>query len=68
MIDEIIVKNSDDIESIKKTEEENAAAIKVLDTKIDKVREEIEMTKNCIEDKIEKAKSELKPQKNFYFN
>ena len=63
MMDEIIVKNSDDIESIKKSKEENAAAIKVLDTKIDKVREEIEMTKNCIEDKIEKAKSELKPQK-----
>ena len=34
MIDAIIVKNSDDIQLLKKTREENNDALKVLDTKI----------------------------------
>jgi hypothetical protein len=36
MIDEIIVKNSDEISKIKKSKEENAVAIKCLETRIDK--------------------------------
>ena len=48
MIDQIIVKNSDDILVMKKTKEENAVAIKVLETQIEKVNEEIELTKKKI--------------------
>ena len=50
MIDNIIVKNSDDILIIKKTKEENTVAIKRLETKIDKLDKEIEMTNKKILD------------------
>ena len=38
MIDALVVKTSDDILSIKKAKEENFAAIKKLDTKIDQMK------------------------------
>ena len=44
MIDQIIVKNSDDILVMKKTKDENTVAIKVLETQIEKINEEIKQT------------------------
>ena len=51
MIDALIVKTSDDILSIKKAKEENVAAIKTLDTKIDKMKKEIETAVNSKNDR-----------------
>jgi hypothetical protein len=49
MLDENIVKNSDDILFIKKTKEANAVAIKLLETKIDQFEQEIEKAKQTSE-------------------
>ena len=58
MTDAIIVKTSDDILSIKKTKEENVAAIKMLDTKIDMIKKEIVTVRNSKNDRdITKDKS-----------
>ena len=57
MIDEIIVKNSDDIGLIKKTREETSIAIQILEQKIDKINDEMEMTRKNIKDKEEKERS-----------
>ena len=51
MLDEIIVKNSDDILIIKKTKDANAVAIKLLETKIDQFEQEIEKAKQTSEGK-----------------
>ena len=51
MLDELIVKNSDDILFIKKTKEANAVAIKLLETKIDQFEQEIEKAKQTSEGK-----------------
>lgn len=53
MIDEIIVKNTDDIAKIKKTKEENAVAIQCLETRIEKIDKEIETTKKTIQEKVD---------------
>ena len=66
MIDAIIVKkHSDDIVLIKKIKEENDAAIKILDTKIDKINEELETTRNDIRDKTKKHKDKMKLKHSF---
>ena len=66
MIDAIIVKkHSDDIVLIKKIKEENYAAIKILDTKIDKINEELETTRNDIRDKTKKHKDKMKLKHSF---
>ena len=54
MVDATVVKNSDDIASMKKIKDENNAAIKILDMKIDKMNKEIEIKCN------ENAKFEFK--------
>ena len=58
MIDEIMVKNCDDIMMIKKKKEENTAAIKQLERLIEKMDKEIEMTKKT---KLDIVKERLKP-------
>ena len=61
MIDEIVVKNSDAIIVLKKRKEDNAAAIKRLDTKIDNIDKEMEKTKKLIHEKqdmVKKSKSD----------
>ena len=63
MIDEIIVKNSDDISVMRKTKELNAIAIKTLETKIVSLAEEIEMSKKKImesDTREGKVRSEIK--------
>ena len=54
MLDEIIVKSSDDILLMKKAKEENVVAIQMLDAKLDKINEVLKMTKKEIKDKEEK--------------
>jgi chromosome segregation ATPase len=54
MLDEIIVKSSDDILVMQKTKEENSVAIQMLDAKLDKINEVLQMTKKEIKDKEEK--------------
>ena len=44
MIDQITVKNSDDMLVMKKTKDNNTVAIKVLETRIEKIKEEIKQT------------------------
>ena len=46
MVDAIVVKNSDDIASMKKMKDENNTAIKILDLKINKMNKEIEIKCN----------------------
>ena len=53
MLDEIIVKNSDDILVMKKSKQDNDVAIKKLDAKIDEINRELEMTRKEIKDKDE---------------
>ena len=56
MIDQIIVKNSDDIFVMKKTNDENTVAIKVQETQIEKINEEIKQTeKRLIVNDIRKS-------------
>ena len=58
MIDELIVKNSDDIQIIKRSREEANTALKSIDVKIAIIQKEMEaMTKNT-EDKEKKVKLE----------
>ena len=54
MIDELVVKNSDDILVMKRTKEKNADAIKDLETKMDRINQEIELKKKKIMDKVTK--------------
>ena len=62
MIDALVVKTSDDILSIKKAKEENLAAIKKLDTKIDQMKKEIEtVVKNKNERDITRDRSRKPP-------
>ena len=63
MIDEIIVKNSDDILIIKKTKEENTVAINSLETKIDILDKEIEMTNKKVQDAVDKTNNKLNIEK-----
>ena len=58
MIDQIIVKNSDDRLIIKKIKEENAIAIKLLENKIDKIDKDI--TKQAVKTKTDMAKKRFK--------
>ena len=51
MVDKIIVKNSDQISAMKKTKEENAVAIKMLDAKIDNINKELEIKDKEINDR-----------------
>ena len=51
MLDELVVKSSDDIVVMKKTMEENKIAIEILENKIDKITEELDRTRTEIEDK-----------------
>ena len=51
MLDELVVKSSDDIVVMKKTMEENKIAIEILENKIDKINEELDRTRKEIEDK-----------------
>ena len=64
MIDNKIVKNSDDIMIIKKTKEENTVAIKRLETKIDKLDKEMEETNKKILDAVDEPKSQLEKSVN----
>ena len=56
MIDEIIVKNSDDILILKKTKEENLNTIKALETEIHLISQEIELTEEKFMDKVTKER------------
>ena len=51
MIDQIIVQNLDAILALKKAKDENYAAIKQIDAKIDNIDKEMEMTKKIIGEK-----------------
>ena len=51
MLDEIIVKSCDDILVMKKDKEENATTIKGLDTKIEMINRELEMTRKKVRTK-----------------
>ena len=51
ILDEIIVKNSDDILIIKKPKDANSVAIKLLDAKIDQFEQEIDKAKQTSEGK-----------------
>ena len=59
MIDEIIVKTSDDILILKKTKEENSNTIKALDTKINLISQEIKLTEEKIVDKVTKEEKPI---------
>ena len=65
MLDQIIVKNSDDILLIKKTKDANAAAIKHLETKIEQIDNEIEETNMTRKDKRMRARNTLSFEKSF---
>ena len=56
LIDEIIMKNSDDILFIKKTKEENTASIKSLEAKIDTIDREIEQRTANLKAQLESVK------------
>ena len=58
MIDELIVKNADDIISIKKLKNDNSDAIKTLEAKIDLIDEEIGVRIHNIQANVEKEKDE----------
>ena len=58
MIDQIVVKNSDDIMVIKKRKEDNSVAIKTLETKIDAIENEIMTTIQTIQAKLDKSTTE----------
>ena len=64
MLDEMVVKSCDDILVMKKAKEENANAIKLLDSKIENINKELEMTRKKVEDKEETAN---KPHKSRNF-
>ena len=66
MIDAIIVKNSDDIKLLKKTREENNVALKVLDTKIDKINDDLEKTKNNIKEMSDKTRNKVNVERPVY--
>ena len=51
MIDEIIVKNTDDILILKKTKDTNSAAIRQLEARIDTLDKEMERTMEAFKDK-----------------
>ena len=63
MLDEIIVKNSDDILVMKKSKQDNDIAIKKLDAKIDEMNRELDMTRKEIKDKEESTNSKPKCNK-----
>jgi hypothetical protein len=54
MIDELIVKNSDDIVLIKKTRLDNSIAIRVVEWKIDTIEKEIQ----SIQSKLDSSKED----------
>jgi hypothetical protein len=56
MLDEIIVKSSDDILVMKKTKEENAVAIQMLYVKLDKINEVLKMTRRKLRTKKKRKK------------
>ena len=58
MIDELIVKNSDDIQIIKRSREEANTALKSIDVKIAIIQKEMEAMTNNTEDKEKKVKLE----------
>ena len=58
MIDELIVKNADDIISINKLKNDNSDAIKTLEAKIDLIDEEIGVRIHNIQANVEKEKDE----------
>ena len=60
MIDQIIVQNSDAIAALKKAKDENCDAIKHLDTKIDNIDTEIEMTKKLLREKEDMVRNKVK--------
>ena len=53
----------DDVPVMKKVKEENAMAIKLLDTKIEKINRELEMTRKKVKDKEETVNIGLKHDK-----
>ena len=59
-IDEIIVKNADDIRVLKKTKEKNAIAIKHIEEKIDIIDEELKRNEIIVKEKANK--NEDKPE------
>ena len=59
MIDQIIVKNSDDILKIKKTKEETIVALKHLERQIEKMDKELELAKQNIDIERDRAKERL---------
>ena len=63
MIDEIIVKNSDDILILKKAKDENSHAIRYLGAKIDTLDKEIEKTMETVNDKKVKHQKKVKKVK-----
>ena len=60
MVDEIIVKNSDDIKALMKTMGDNAVGIKNVEEKIEKIDKEIERLMNSLAVKEDEEKSKLK--------
>ena len=61
MTDAIIVKATNDILTIKKTKEENDAALTLLDTKIDMMNQEIDTLRNSKNDKANDISRSGKP-------
>ena len=62
MIDEIIVKNSDDILILKKTKDKNSDAIKLLEARIDALDKEIKRTIEALKDKKVKDIKDMKQE------
>ena len=60
MVDEIIVKNSDDIKVLMKTKEENAVHINILEGKIENIDKEIGRINNSVVVKEDEEKNKLK--------
>ena len=56
MMDEIVVKNTDDIRVIKKEKEKNSLAIKHIEKRIDMIDEEIKMTKKTVVERANKVR------------
>ena len=58
-MNEIIVKNSDDIRVLKTAKEHNALAIKHIEEKIDNIDKEFKRTKNIVEEKASSNRKKL---------
>ena len=60
---EIVVKNSNDILLIRKTREENDAAIKILDMRIDMIKQEIDIKRENVKKETDRLKKDSSVKK-----